>query len=211
MYEPLHASDQERTTVQMMGKAIILGAGALSLFLFIILVLQLRGIARHYQYYITTGTETFCVYGIWKVQGGHPLYAWPNRDFYQLTLYNFGFYHLYARILGLLHARGPEIMLYGRFLTAAFAFCGLVIQSLLLWFLTRELRSRVVNLAIFLIAFCTWFNTYFPGYYTVSVRPDIVAVAVSTLALYCFIRYAADGGIKWVCIAALAWFGAWCF
>lgn len=194
-----------------MGRAMAFGAGILSLFLFAILFLQLRGIALHYEYYVTTGCESFCVYDIWNVQGGHPLYAWPNKDFYQLTIYNFAFYYLYAKALNLLHAHGAQIMLYGRYLTAGFAFCGLLIQSWLLWFLTAGFRTRAVKTAIFLIAFCTWFNSYFPGYYDVSVRPDILAAVLSTLGLCFFMRYAASGGMRWICIAAAAWAAAWCF
>jgi hypothetical protein len=191
-------------------RVMLIGLGSLSCLLLAILVLQLRGIWLHYQYYTTTGAENLPVYGIWKVQEGHPLYGWPNREFFQLTLYNFGFYHLYAGILSFFHARGPLIMLYGRYLTVAFALCGLFAQTRLLCFLTKEARSGMAGLAIWLVCFCTWFNSYFPGYFPVSVRPDIVAVAVSTLGLYCFIVYAATDKLRWVFAAATVWMLAWC-
>ena len=193
-----------------MTMAMLLGLGSLSCILLAILVLQLRGIWLHYQYYVTTGGENLSIYGVWKVQEGHPLYAWPDRDFFQLTLYNFGFYYLYADILGFFHARGPLIMLYGRYLTVIFAVCGLFIQTRLICLLTRDVRDRLVSVAIWLVCFCTWFNSYFPGYFPVSVRPDIAAVAVSTLGLYCFIVYAVTDKLRWVFAAAAVWWVAWC-
>ncbi len=193
-----------------MGKAMVFGAGILALLLLAILLFQLCGISHHYQYYITTGGETHCIYGIWKVQEGHPLYAWPNKDFFQLTLYNFGFYHLYAGILNLLHAHGPEIMLYGRYLSSVLTLLGCLIQVRLLFFLAGGLKSRVVNGAIFLFSFCTWFNSYFPGFYPVSIRPDIAAVAMSSIGVFCFVRYAAANELKWVCAAGAAWAATWC-
>ncbi len=161
------------TSAQTTSRAILFGGGLLAILLLIILFLQLRGIWLHYQFYITTGIETPVAYGIWKVQEGYPLYSWPTKDFYQLTLYNFASYYLYAKVLNLLHVHGPEIMLYGRYLTTLFACCGILIQARMLCFLARDLMSRTVKAAIMLVSFYTWFNSFFPGYFPVSVRADI--------------------------------------
>lgn len=186
--DPFTTEAEQTASVRAARKVVVVGIGALAVLLLAILLLQLRGIVQHYEFYTTTGGETQSVYGIWKVQEGHPLYEWPNKDFYQLTLYNFGFYHLYAGALSLLGARGPSIMLYGRFLTVILAFCGCLLQAKLLRFLvlgqgangpegTRHpvscgFRGRAVAWAICLISFCTWFNSGFPGFYPVSVRPE---------------------------------------
>lgn len=191
-------------------KVLLIGLGVLAVLLLAILSLQLRGIWLHYQFYTTTGGENHTVYGIWKVQEGHPLYAWPNQDFYQLTLYNFGFYHLYAALLDLIHVHGPKIMLYGRYLTVLFAAGGLFIQTRLLVFLTKDIQNRTVLSAIWLAAFCTWFNSYFPGYYPISIRPDIIAVTLAMLGLWCFLRYAATDKRRWVFAAAAVWVATWC-
>lgn len=204
------AGGPEKNSVQAMGMTIALGCGVLAVLLFIILALQLRGIWLHYPFYSITGGENQVMYGIWKVQEGHPLYAWPYKDFFQLTLYNFASYHLYAKILLLFHVHGPQIMLYGRYLTVLFAACGAFIQTRLLCFLAAGSMSRAVKAAILVISFYTWFNSFFPGYYPISIRPDMVAVAVSLLGLYCLVRYTAGGRMGWVIAAGALWACAWC-
>ncbi len=201
--------DKERDSVRFF-RPMIIGAGILALLLLAILLLQLRGICRHYQFYIITGGESQCVYGIWKVQEGHPLYAWPNKEFYQLSLYNFAFYYGYANVLNLLHAHGPAIMLYGRFLTVCFAGLGCFIQTRLLLFLTPGIKNRAICIAALLISFCTWFNSYFSGAYCVSIRPDMAAVAVSTLALGFFMRFVMTNQWGWIGAAGIAWAATWC-
>jgi hypothetical protein len=42
------------------------------------------------------------------------------------------------------------------------------------------------------------------------VRPDVAAVVLSTLGLYCFIVYAAKNELRWVFAAATAWVMTWC-
>src|SRR5206468_6600055 len=93
-------------------KEITIGAAVLAILLLLILIFQILGLYRSYAYYITTGAESLPIYSIWEVQNRIPLYQWPFKDFYQLTLYNFGFYYTYAFTLNLLHAHGPEILLY---------------------------------------------------------------------------------------------------
>src|SRR5580704_10385518 len=149
--------NEEKDSVRFF-RPIIIGAGILALLLLAIVLLQLRGICMHYQYYIITGGESQCVYGIWKVQEGHPLYAWPNKEFYQLSLYNFAFYYLYAEVLNLLRAHGPGIMLYGRFLTVFFAGLGCLVQARLLLLLASKPKNRAICIAAVLVSFCTWFN-----------------------------------------------------
>jgi len=191
-------------------KLMIFASGLLAILLLTILIIQLRAINHGYAYNDTTGGETQCVYSLWKVQEGHPLYAWPNKEFYQFTIYNFGFYRLYASILSLLGAHGPELMLQGRYLTLVFALMGALIQSRLLFFFLRESKSRALAAAIYIFSFCVWFNSCFPGYFDISLRPDMLAVAVSMVALYCFLRYTAAGNIKWICAASLVWSVVWC-
>ena len=89
------------------------------------LVLQLRAVWRSHAYYSITGGDTLCAYGIWKVQEGHPLYEWPNQEFYQLTPYNAAFYHSYAGVLKVFGASGPAILLSGRYLTVVFTLLGI--------------------------------------------------------------------------------------
>jgi hypothetical protein len=106
---------------------------------------------------------------------------------------------------------GPRIMLDGRLITAAIAVCGIFFQVCLMSFLAGGWKNGTLGGAILVFAFCTWFNSYFPGLYPISIRPDIAGVAASTLALYFFMRYASGGGLKWLCAASAAWAVTWCF
>ncbi len=188
----------------------IFAIGLLAILLLTILIIQLRALSFGYAYNDTTGGETQCVYSIWKAQEGCPLYAWPNKEFFQFTIYNFGFYRIYAGILNFIGAHGPNIMLAGRYLTVVFTMIGAFIQSRLMLFFLRESKSRALANAIYIFSFCVWFNSCFPGYFDISLRPDMLAVAISMAALYCFLQYTVAGNIKWICAASLLWSAVWC-
>ncbi|HEV3271019.1 MAG TPA: hypothetical protein VGZ93_02455 [Candidatus Methylacidiphilales bacterium] len=191
-------------------RPILAGAVVLACLLALILVLQVHGLYRNYAYYITTGSESLPVYSIWEVQEGHPLYQWPYKDFYQLTLYNFGFYYSYAFVLGLFHIHGPEILLYGRLLTAFLSLVGVIVQTRLIKAALCRPVSGLEEAATWLISFCTWFNSYLPGYYDLSVRSDVLAVLLCAMATLFFLRYLRGEKGMWLLAAALVWILAWC-
>jgi len=206
-FSQIHAVLKNHSRVE---SQITIGTAPLGFLLLLILILQIRGLFLNYAFYITTGVESIPVYSIWEVQNGMPLYQWPFRDNYQLTLYNFGFYYTYAFVLNLLHAHGPEILLYGRLLTVMFSFVGVVIQTRLIKGILAGPTRGLEEAAIWLISFCTWFNSYFPGYYNLSVRPDVLAVVLCTLATHLFLHFVRGQKLIWLVFAALAWILAWC-
>ena len=68
------------------------------------------------------------LYAIWKVGHGHPLYEFPFRPPFTLTLYNFLFYRTYAAIFSVLRIGTDAVPIAGRWITLVFAALGAVGQ-----------------------------------------------------------------------------------
>ncbi|MEW6737953.1 MAG: hypothetical protein AB1489_42140 [Acidobacteriota bacterium] len=161
--------------------------------------------------YPTTGTEAISIYNIWKVQNGHILYEWPNRDNYAFTVYNYLFYYTYAHVLAVLGIGGKDLVFYGRLLTLAFALIGATAQ----WQLTRSLNkdyyTTSTDIFLALLALMVWFGTAFVGWWSLTVRPDVPAVALVTLALLAYLRGITKGSHFAILIASILFFSAWSF
>jgi hypothetical protein len=157
-----------------------------------------------------TGSESLPVYSIWEVERGYPLYQWPYKDHYQLTLYNFGFYDSYAFLLNLAHVRGPEILLYGRLLTTFFCAIGICLQTRLIKALLPGPTGYLEEISLWLVSICTWLNTTVPGFYDLSVRADVLAVTLCTAATLFFLYYLRQESVTWLLLASLGWILAWC-
>jgi hypothetical protein len=179
--------------------------------LLVIVVKLLSGVFNFYDLYLTTGGESFPVYSIWKLQNGHPLYEWPNRDFYQLTLYNFGFYYAYAYLLSIAGFSDQSILLGGRLLTLVFALMGCLAQFLLM---SKVLGPCLTRCKLFLavMSLCVWLNSYCPGLYYISVRPDIPAASFAVLGMFFFVGYLRSRlQRKQIVLAGLCFIASWCF
>src|SRR5687768_13694762 len=62
-------------------------------------LVRLAFVVRHAELVSTTGEEAPGIYAVWKAQHGHPVYEWPDRENYSISLYNYLFYWLYAAVL----------------------------------------------------------------------------------------------------------------
>jgi hypothetical protein len=153
-----------------------------------------------------------CVYNIWKVQQGQPLYEWPTREPYNVTFYNVAFYQFYARALQVLGVGGADIILGGRLLTVLFGLLGAVV--------TYRLTAALVDPAAWSPAarwlaagfsFFLWFGSSATAWFALSVRPDVPSfvLAVSALLVYARSRESRpwSGGLA----ASLLFFLAWAF
>ena len=86
----------------------------------------------------TSGGESLMIYSVWKAMHHLPVYEWPLRFPFSLSLYNYLFYYTYAQILRLAGIWDSGIMTWGRLLTSAFVIMGATAQ----W----KLVSRYLNL-----------------------------------------------------------------
>src|SRR5437879_7894248 len=82
-----------------------------------ILAVRCSSILSAGTFYPTNGSESLMAYSIWKIQNHLPLYEWPQRDPFTLTLYNYLFYALYGHLLDYLGVSGSGILIGGRALT----------------------------------------------------------------------------------------------
>jgi len=159
--------------------------------------------------YPTNGSESLMAYSLWKVQHGFPLYEWPNRNSFSLTLYNWLFYYLYASLLSGLRMSDARLLVYGRILT--FCFCALGIAgsaALMLRSLPETLRKRALLLAI-MTASLVWLSTSFLGWYVLTIRPDVIAVSIATFAMLATLCAVDRDSSVWMILSALLYYASW--
>jgi hypothetical protein len=149
-------------------------------------------------------------YGIWKVQNGWPLYEGSDRQPYSVTLYNFGFYHLYANVLRVVGVGGSEIVLGGRLLSALFGLAGC--------FLTYRLIARLADSGqwgwgrrwlVCCLVFFLWFGSASVSWFAIAVRPDMASLAVATAALLVYAGRLGPATVGRCLVAALLFYVAW--
>jgi hypothetical protein len=144
----------------------------------LILIVRVADIFRFgHQLYIYA--EGPVLYSIWKLRNGYPLYEWPTRPSFALTLYNFLFYETYAAIFTALGVSNQGMLMAGRFVTLAFTAAGAAAQ----YVAGREFTPRSFRLPLALLAVITWFGCLFPGIWYTSIRPDMGGVACATIAV----------------------------
>ncbi|APW61651.1 hypothetical protein [Paludisphaera borealis] len=139
--------------------------------------------------HMTTGGESVSLLNVMKIQHGLPLYEEPiEPPFYPTTLYNAGFYHLYAAATSGLAPDGPGVARGGRVLTLGLACLGLA-ATLAYGFMglfRRESgaasRSRWVGPAMAVAAVAVVLGGL-PGWWLLSIRPDVGGAACGAVAL----------------------------
>ncbi len=135
----------------------------------------------------TSGGESVSIYNVMKAARGLKLYEDPRfPPYYPTTLYNAGFYRMYGEVAWAFGGGTGRLVLASRLLTFAFACVGLI--GLLLYALgdllrrSRCARPVAVGLLMTLIAIPTLLGTV-PGWWLLTVRPDVGAAAFGALAL----------------------------
>lgn len=147
------------------------------------------------------------LYAIWKVRNGHPLYEWPTRPYFTLTLYNFLFYQSYAAILALLRVPNDAMAIAGRLVTLAFACAGACAQ----YAIARRFAPSGVRVPFALLALVTWTGCTLPGWWTLSIRPDVPAAALAACGVaLALTAFPADRRGR-LLAAGAAFFLAWTF
>lgn len=172
--------------------------------------IRLVSVLKQGDLFETTGGEGSLVYGIWRAQHGHPLYAWPAAEDY--TFYasagNFLFYVLYGRLFAACGIGGDGILVWGRLLSALFALLGAGIQWRLLSRLASAGASRPVMAILALAPLLVWLGP-FVSWWALSVRPDVAAVSAAIAALSACLRGLERNSVKWILLASLVFFLSW--
>ncbi|HMK29367.1 MAG TPA: hypothetical protein VK473_06755, partial [Terriglobales bacterium] len=159
--------------------------------------------------YATNGSESLMAYSLWKLQHQLPLYEWPNREPFTLTLYNWLFYHLYAKLLAALRITGPHLLVYGRILTLGFCALGIAgSAALMLRSLPAKLRERALILAV-TFAGLVWLSTSFLGWYVLTLRPDVISVGTAIVATLAALRAVSRNSAWRMVLSGLLYYAAW--
>ncbi|HET9369909.1 MAG TPA: hypothetical protein VFO19_06665 [Vicinamibacterales bacterium] len=186
--------------------ALLVAAVALSAVVF---ALRARGLAASGLYVDPLGHQGPPIYSIWKVQNGHPLYEWPDRHPYSLTLYNALFYHVYARVLAAAGVEGRDIVFGAQRLSAMFAAAG----ALLTFVCARRLLpagDNAIAVAGFLSALLMWIGTNPMGWWHLGVRPDMMALAFAVAGLVIYTRgIDRDRPEIWLLVASFCFCVTW--
>ena len=148
---------------------------ALDLLILAIRVFDVLALGRLFLY----PAEGPVLYAIWKVRNGHPLYEWPTRPYFVLTLYNFLFYEAYAAVFTLLRVSNEAMPIAGRLLTMVFAFAGAAAQ----YAAGRHFAPRGFRTPLALLCVVTWAGAVLPGWWALAIRPDVPAAAIAACAV----------------------------
>ncbi len=161
----------------------------------------------------TSGGEPVSIYNVMKVQNGLTLYEDPRRaPLFPTTLYNAGFYYTYAWATTLaadasLAARVAAM----RFLTLGLAVAGLA--AVIIHASRRWLAPEAWAASLTAIVMAGSAVTLGPllGWWLLTARPDVGAVALATIGLVLAMRLGLDSGWKGALPVGLCFAGAWLF
>jgi len=160
-------------------------------------------------FYPINGWESLMAYSIWKIQNHLPLYEWPQREPFALTLYNYLFYELYAYLLNRLGVSGAGILLAGRMLTLLFACLGAgVLTSIMREACPEQTRKGTMPLAV-MLASLTWLSTSYLGWHALTLRPDVAAVATACIGTLILVHGVAKHSLALVALSGLFFYGCW--
>ena len=182
--------------------AILLGIIALSL--------KLTSVVHQSDVYVTSVTEEFSVYAIWRVQNGFPLYQFPYEGNYILTLYNFMFYYFYAYALSIFGVENEGILLYGKLVSLGFGVIGFAGSLILFRRMTRDRSvSRWGRTLGQLVIAGVWVTSNFIQLFSLTIRPDMAGWSFVVLGLLAAITCIQDNQNKSIRLAVLASFFFW--
>ena len=148
------------------------------------------------------------LYAIWKLRRAHPLYEWPMAPVFTLTLYNFLFYETYAWAMRLLRVADAAMPVAARFVTLVLAAAGALVQ----YVASRRVFAAVAppRLLLALLAIVSWLGAVLPGWWALSIRPDVPAALCALVGVWAALEGFA-GRPSRLAIASLSFLAAWCF
>jgi hypothetical protein len=157
----------------------------------------------------TEGREGPGIYAIWRLLHGYPLYEWPNRPPYTLTLYNFGFYHFYAAVMRVFGVNDEGLLVAPRVLTLVAALLGCALFARLAWSLA-PVRGLPGKFAFGALCASVWFGTQLLAWWPFAIRPDLLALVVSLAGVGLVLRALESASTARFVGASLVFFAAWC-
>jgi len=161
--------------------------------------------------FATSGGEGVIIHNVWKAAHGFDVYLFPDRDPFDITLYNYLFFFTYGRLSAWCGMEGDALVTFCRFLTLSSAILGAFAQWRILG-MALGIMNRRESAIVALLCFLTWYGTFYMNWWLVSVRPDVPAVALATTGLWLFLMSLRTGARWWpIIFAIIAFYAAWSF
>jgi hypothetical protein len=161
----------------------------------------------------TTGCEEESLFSIWKFSQHQAVYADPYRIPFAVSYFNWGYYYFYGSItsvwLHLLHLDAIWIPTIGRLITIVFA----LITGGIFFLMVRSFgKATLLAHGPVAWAWCL-IATISPlvGFWSITVRPDIGALAFETAGLYVILCNLRKQNQRLLILAALLFYAAWAF
>jgi len=174
----------------------------------VVFYLRVASVVRCWHWEITDGREGPGIYAIWRLLHGYPLYEWPNRPPYSLTLYNFGFYYFYAGVMRLLGVNDEGLLAAPRVLTLLAAVLGAALFARVAWRYAPA-RGTLGKLAFGGFCFSVWFGTQFLSWWPLDIRPDLWALVIGLAGVALVLRALVSGSRATLATASLVFWLAW--
>jgi hypothetical protein len=181
----------------------IAGLGSL-----VVLWMRFSSLLRCWHWEIAEGREGPGIYAIWRVLHHYPLYEWPNRPPYSLTLYNFGFYHFYAAIMRVIGASDEGLLLGPRLLTLSGSLLGAALFARLAWSLA-PVRDLAGKIALGALCVGVWFGTQLLAWWAFSIRPDVWGLLLGFAGVALVLRALESDSPVTSLLASFVFFVAW--
>jgi len=199
----LNSVFQPKRHVNVLG----LGIVALLLLTFFVFALRLFSVITLGSIFTSTGVEEAPIYSVWKVVHHYRLYESPLSGYFGLGLYNWLFYTLYGSIIRVMGLDASSLILAGRMITMAFAVLGCIGFR----FVLSRVAPQLTPPWAWMLSALVWADSGEAGWWQVSVRPDVAALAASTWAFWFWIGSMKDGKSRLALAASFLFYAAWSF
>jgi hypothetical protein len=161
----------------------------------------------------TTGYEWESIFSILNFVHHQAVYTDPHRIPFSVSYYNWAYYFFYGSItnvcLHLLHLDDIWIPTIGRLISLVFMF----ITGGIFWLASRDFIKAgpfacgPIAWAWCIIAACS----PLVGFWAITVRPDMGALALEVAGLYAILHYLRKQDQRLIVVAALLFYAAWSF
>lgn len=201
----------ERLPAKIVTVSLILAAGACLALWFVRIYCAISFRTPYMDW--TTGYEWESAFSIWRLSQHLPVYSDPRHIPFTCSCFNWAYYYFYGPIiigwLRLLHLNAIWIATIGRLISLVFT----ALTGGVFYFSWRDLANpgsvprRSVMWAWILIAVAG----PVVGFWSVSLRPDLAALAFESAGFYLVLRTLREPKIRFIVVAALLFYAGWAF
>ncbi|HWE04134.1 MAG TPA: hypothetical protein VG326_17135, partial [Tepidisphaeraceae bacterium] len=176
----------------------------------VILLIRLYFTVHHSDLFETSGTEGVGIYAVWKAKNGYPLYEWPDSGAFAMSIFNYLLYTMDGFLLRVFHIADNHVPSMARLITFAFAVGGVFAhRAVVRQIMPKALCNRAVSITAWLLIVSMWIGRSSVSWWTLTVRPDIPALALDVIGLLFLIRSMEGKSIINTLTASVLFYLAW--